>query len=131
MLIEVDFEKSALLRVHRGFEELLRVHLTKTFESLDGEAAFADIDNTLEDFGDREDGVRCGLVAFAFMELEQRSIMVREVLDLKAFLRQLIDEFLDWNRLMKLHESGSAADRRLVFLCFGLLLRKLPLGCIL
>jgi hypothetical protein len=36
-----DFEQAALLGVHRGLEELLRVHFTETLVALDAEALAA------------------------------------------------------------------------------------------
>jgi hypothetical protein len=119
LLVQVDFEEAALLGVHRGFEELLGIHFSETFEALNGEAAFADLDDALEDFGDREDGLRDGFVAFAFDEFEERGVVVREVFDFEAFLRQLVDEFLDGDGLVEFDQTGAAADGGFVFFRLG------------
>ena len=89
VFVEVHLQHLAFVRVHRGLVELLRVHFAEPFEALDGEAAFADFEDVVEDLRDGEERVRDGFVAFAFDEFEDRRVAVGVVLDLQALLRRV------------------------------------------
>ena len=58
VVVQVDLEQLALVRVHRGLEQLLRVHFAQAFEALDLHAAPADLDDLLQDFRDGEERMR-------------------------------------------------------------------------
>jgi hypothetical protein len=39
IVVQIDFQKFSLLRIHRGFEQFLGVHFAETFEASDLDAA--------------------------------------------------------------------------------------------
>jgi len=109
ILIKNDLEHFAFLGVHGGLEELLGVHFSEAFESLDGETAFADFENFDEDLRNGEERVGEGLVAFAFDEFEDRLVAARVVFDFQALAGEFVDEFLGRCGLVEFDEFGPAA----------------------
>src|SRR4029077_13313513 len=51
VVVQVHLQEFAFLRIHRGLEQLLGVHFTETFETLDLHPAAANLQNLLQDFG--------------------------------------------------------------------------------
>ena len=73
---------------------MLGVHFTKTFEPLDGEAAFADFQDGRKNFWNGVERGGDGFVALAFDEFEDRLIAARIVFDFEAFAGEFVDELL-------------------------------------
>ena len=55
VIVQVNLEQLAFVRIHRGVEQLLRVHFAEAFEALDLHAATTDLDDLLQDLRDGEE----------------------------------------------------------------------------
>ena len=116
VVVQIDLQQLALLRVHRGLEKLLRVHFAEAFEALDLHAAPADLDDLLVNLGNGEERMHRGLFAFAFDQLEDRVIARGVVLDLQTFAREFGDDLLDrWSIRAARPASRAGGRRRLDF----------------
>src|SRR6266508_1649892 len=69
---EVDPQKLAFRRVHRGVEKLLGIHLAQALETLDLQTAAADLFDAGKDFGNGEERLDRRLLALAFDQFEER-----------------------------------------------------------
>jgi hypothetical protein len=78
VLVEADAEELADFGVHGGFEELLGVHFTESFEALDLDAASGDFENLAEDFRHGENRGDLLLVAVALEDFEDRGVIIEE-----------------------------------------------------
>ncbi len=116
VVVQVDLEQFALLRIHRGVEQLLGVHFAQAFEALDLHAAPSDLDDLS---GESPESRRAGCtVAFSpspsissKIGLSLRGVVV----DLQTFARELRDDLLDRGRFVQLDQFGAAADAAVRF----------------
>ena len=99
IVIQIYLEQFALLRIHRRLEQLLRVHFAETFEALDLHAAATDLQNLMQNFGNRKKRMRNSFLTFALDQFEDGAIARGIVTDLQAFARELGHNFLDRGRL--------------------------------
>ena len=112
VIVQIDLQQLALLRIHRGLEQFFRVHFAETFEPLDLHAAPADLQNLLKNLRNGEQRVDDGFFAFAFDQFEDRTIARGVVIDFQTFPRQLRDELLNRRGFVQLDQFAAAAAGR-------------------
>ena len=109
IVVQIDLQQFALLRIHRGVEQLLGVHFAETFETLDLHSASADLHDLLQDFRDGKERMRNRLFPFAFDQLKDRLIAGGVVIDLQTFAGQFGDQFLNRGRFVQLDQLAAPA----------------------
>jgi hypothetical protein len=110
LYLKINLKQLALIRVHRGVEQLFRVHFAQAFEAFDLHTAAADLDDLLVDLGDREERVRDRSFAFAFDELEDWLITRGVVIDLQATTAQVGDQLLNCRCFVQLDLFCASPD---------------------